>query len=130
VADRANDLIEHRQQMALLIEDADSTRLVMVQTIVPGGARRHPDLPRTRLRARLAAARFNPPTEIDWYFFDGSIRSPFQSQYFFNLPVPDSIHAFVQIDRRITVMHPDLDDVTHFERDRGIQNIDDAVLRV
>ena len=57
---RAKDLLHHRQQLALLIEDADPTCLAMVQTVVAGGARRHPDLPRTQLQGEAHGGRVQP----------------------------------------------------------------------
>ena len=49
------------------------------------------------------------------HFFGGRIQSTLQPQYFFHFPIPDAVHAFVQIDRRVTVVHPDLDDVANLE---------------
>ncbi len=50
-------------------------------------------------------------------FFGRSILSTLQPQYFFHFPIPDAVHAFVQIDRRVAVVRPDLDDVANLKHD-------------
>src|ERR1700722_11642079 len=57
---RAKDLLHHRQQPVLLIEDADSTNLAMVQAVVAGGACRHPDLPGAHLKGQAHGGQVQP----------------------------------------------------------------------
>ena len=64
------------------------------------------------------------------HFFGQHHRSALQPQYFFHFSISDAVHALVQIDGGIAVLHPDLEGIANLERDGGIQNIDDAMLRI